>query len=182
MAVGASSSVVVLPPSALPPQDAQSRGAATNVRTSFANVNVVQHATRERAEWPPEKTAELKRLFDERLPFSQIADRMGISKGAVGAKVDRMRRVDPTWTRPPTPVVRAPQPDKPRPPRAKPQRPALEPVGRALDLLDLNNTTCRFPALRRDGSWLFCGEPVEEGSGPYCRYHAGRCFLPKGSR
>jgi GcrA cell cycle regulator len=54
-----------------------------------------------------------------------------------------------------------------------------EPAHLGLTLLDLNNTTCKFP--RGDEQFTFCGQPSLEG-GSYCGFHHQLCYRPPESR
>jgi GcrA cell cycle regulator len=130
--------------------------------------------------WSEEATSTLKTLWGT-MPASWVAKRMGITKGMVIGKADRLglRAVSAgaMWSiirreRTPYPVVRPPsRPRKPR--KVKPMQ-FPEPEMKLISIVDLNDTTCHWP-VGDPSDWdnfRYCGlcKRTEDKS-PYCSYH-----------
>lgn len=76
---------------------------------------------RRRSEWPPERLDRLRELFDAGWSHLLIANAMGVSKGVISAKLDRLG-----WTRDATVHrKRRAAPRKPVPKIKPPRRPTL---------------------------------------------------------
>ena len=114
----------------------------------------------DRCKWPADKVQQLTQLWDMGLSHGAIAQVMGLGKGKVSAKLDRMglERAKP--------VVDgrsfAAQPARQIPPRME------DLPGRQVTLMEL--TGCRAPTGERDGEHLFCDEPRQRGAS-YCSGH-----------
>lgn len=87
--------------------------------TSLAHqaVTVLDFAPkRQRAEWPAERVALLRKLFDEGLSYALIAEKLGdgATDSAVGAKINRLG-----WTRSAWGTVNLRRPPAPRPEKVR---------------------------------------------------------------
>jgi hypothetical protein len=113
---------------------------------------------RRRAEWPRERLAQLRGLFEGELTHQAIAQRMGLAKGAVSAKIARLG-----WRRGETrPVVAEAAP-----------APAID-APRFKRLEALGPGECHWPTLEdAQGVQLFCGCRRADRSF-YCAGHLGR--------
>ncbi len=151
-------------------------------------------------EWPPERIAELKRLFNDGLSFAQIASYLALTRMAVIGKCNRLglRRVllskvrsdgakaghlirklrcDPTKNKTFNKLVSGPKVNSVELP------PPLEsdlaiPKRRRKQIATLGPRDCKFP-IGDPGSpsFFFCGA-VKLDLLPYCAEHARRCFVP----
>lgn len=112
---------------------------------------------RPRSAWPPERVAELTRLWADGLSHGAIARAMRLNKGVVSAKLDRLGLSRPK------PLVDG-RSNTARRPRVLLQ----EPIGRGVPLLEV--TGCKWPAATVGGQHLFCdAEP--DGTRCYCPAH-----------
>jgi GcrA cell cycle regulator len=138
--------------------------------------------------WPPERLAELKRLWSTGASFKAIGMQLGISRNAVaGAR----RRYDlPDRARTPTtprnpPAERAVAVSPQRQPRCPetPERqldPAAEPFSAGIgSVLDLKPGMCRFPQGDVRTGILFCALPTGDALEPWCPEHRRRVFVPR---
>jgi GcrA cell cycle regulator len=134
--------------------------------------------------WSEADVAKLKMLWGQGLSASKISAAFDkrFSRNAVIGKVHRLNLVG----RPPRPKAA---------PREAPKvvRPSVAPVVRAvrksipaivsaptsknLAIDSLSGKTCRWPIGESD--FTFCGKTPRDGS-PYCEFHAGRAYAPKG--
>lgn len=135
-----------------------------------------------RAEWTAERLAALRRLFVDGLSHELIAQAIGLSKGAISGKLDRLAEHDPTtWSRTATIVWirrdRATVASELRR-RRKEAREAREAEARAVGvgLLDLGAHHCRWPLAFTD-QWTFCGRKAGCGH-TYCGEHERRSRVP----
>lgn len=158
--------------------------------------------------WTEERVALLRKLWGEGLSASQIAKQLGgVSRNAVIGKVHRIGlagRSTPSRPAKRVPRVRVARPRISAPPaiylrdtRSRETRSAteyaaalersrdLQPVvfenGKTLQVLELSESTCRFPiGDPSDASFAFCGR----GScgGAYCTDHARLCYQPSETR
>jgi len=130
--------------------------------------------TRRRSDWPEARVATMRSLFDEGLSHELIARKMGVSKGTVSAKIDRLG-----WVRSATIV--ALRPDRTatialaeaRRARLSAERQAEE-VTIGFTLLELPDWACRWPLGLSMGQRTFCGCPRGEGLKSYCQTHERR--------
>lgn len=129
--------------------------------------------------WPCERIEQLKQLWNEHLlSASQMAARLGITRGAVLGKAHRLN-LPPHKSM----LARERKPIAPRRPKRLPavmpvvdELPPAEPAFLGLTLLELKATTCRF-AKGDAAPFLFCGQPVQDGSS-YCPHHHRMTHLP----
>ncbi|MBI1406159.1 MAG: hypothetical protein GC145_08550 [Caulobacter sp.] len=114
---------------------------------------------RRRAEWPPERLDQLRRLFEAGLSHALIAGRMGVGKGPISAKIARLG-----WRRGETSVTAAP---------AGPAPLIVDP-GRMKRLEQLAAADCHWPTIDDvEGVQLFCGMSRPDGQS-YCAGHQAR--------
>lgn len=156
--------------------------------------------------WTEEKTELLKKLWEEGLPASQIAERIGsVSRNAVIGKVHRLKlsargRATSAESKPnkaediasaadeTTEVVSVKEPEvvtatdvadiPPIRHALKPAKDVVVPISRRLVLDDLTARTCKWP----NGDPLtedfnFCGNDIK-GIGSYCSYHSRLAYQP----
>ena len=127
--------------------------------------------------WPYEQIERLKALWnDGRLSASQMAQRLGISRGAVLGKAHRLglcakKPVKDTARAKAAPLRRMKIPPPP-PPRQ--DEPLTEPPFVGVALMELPRNGCRYP--QGNGPFKFCGQPVQEGSS-YCEFHRRLCYV-----
>ncbi len=133
--------------------------------------------------WTDERLAELRRLWvEETLSSSEIAQRMGISRGTVMGKINRLgllrRGGAPS---PPTLSLAAEEPQEQDPPHATSS--AAEPstvedhrIGQHPTIFELRARHCRFPLGGfREPAVFFCGKPAELPK-PYCQECCQRAY------
>jgi len=132
--------------------------------------------------WLPEKMELLRMLWDEGLPASAIAERLGdgVSRNAVIGKAHRLE-LEPR----PSPVKgaetapadgEAPSTDgsAPKPRRARPRAKPIKVV--RTTLLDLSDKVCKWPIGHPgDVDFHFCGAPSNPGF-PYCGAHCAVAY------
>lgn len=120
-----------------------------------------------------------------------IADRLGVSRGAVLGKVHRMGWSGSEKHKKP-PAKKWKPMDKPMPslPKCAPKRalPSMQkdivpeegdpPLEERVHLLDLQIRHCRWPLFDEGGS-MFCGRRTPTAQGPYCEEHARRAYKAK---
>lgn len=141
-------------------------GAAGCSRTPVSEVPPLFHGRRMRAEWPGERLAQLRRLFDAGLSHLLIAGRMGVAKGVISGKIARLG-----WRRGET--LEAVTPLRTPPPLI------LEPA-RMRRLEDLGEDDCLWPVAEdARGVQLFCGCARLDQTGgrqrpAYCEGHQAR--------
>jgi GcrA cell cycle regulator len=155
--------------------------------------------------WTDERVETLKKLWAEGLSASQIAAQLGgITRNAVIGKVHRLGLSG----RAKSPSSAAPRPRKPRAHThvLRVSRPALRgntalahayeldiepepqlldnviPLGQRRSLLELTESTCRWP-IGDPGSpeFFFCGGQAVGGL-PYCPYHSRVAYQPANMR
>jgi GcrA cell cycle regulator len=68
---------------------AEIRRAAPTIR-AYVRAHDLRRAGRTPVEWPQERVDQLKALFDKGLSYSLIAEEMGLTKGAISGKADRL--------------------------------------------------------------------------------------------
>lgn len=114
---------------------------------------------RQRAEWPPERLDQLRRLFEAGLSHALIAGRMGVGKGPISAKIARLG-----WRRGETSVTVA----------AATPAPLIVDPGRMKRLEQLSRRDCHWPTIEDvEGVQLFCGMPRPKDQ-IYCCVHQAR--------
>lgn len=138
--------------------------------------------------WNTENVARLTKLWGEGFSAGLIADEMqgGLTRCSVIGKVHRLGLIRPYGPvhskRLPAQGRRRkyyPKPREQRPPRFT-ERPAppppriTEPVSRGLSILELTDSTCKYPYGDRP-PFTFCGATSMDDS-PYCSWHSARCF------
>lgn len=138
--------------------------------------------------WPPEKVAELTRLWGEGVSITEIGRELGISRGAAVSKVHRIglpKRKSPIEAKPrkPKPVARAVDVDIPAPipdddiVRTRPSALVDHQNRQGIHLSMLRGAgACRFPLWesRSDPLWMrYCGAEAPEGRS-YCPHHEHR--------
>lgn len=148
--------------------------------------------------WTVERIEKLKRLYDERYSFAEIAAALGggITRNSAIGKAHRLGLVGNKAK----PKPKLPKPDKPPSaqcfsatvhkinaakaapaPKVRPepfvmQCAEVDPLG--VSLMDLTDTTCRWPEGDQP-PFVFCGNLA---SGPYCPAHARICYVPRQPR
>jgi GcrA cell cycle regulator len=138
-----------------------------------------------RGSWSPERINLLRELWGEGQTAAAIADRLGdMSRSAVLGKVFRLR-LDVTRKQPSSaaaaPGAGAAQIARRRrsPKRSQQPQPLSNTARRHKTLLELTNTTCRWPHGRPGTEkFHFCGVPeanLERGI-PYCALHMRRAY------
>ena len=103
----------------------------------------------------------VERLIKDGLSYSEMADRLGSTRGAVAGIVDRLKLQGVLTTPPAAPALRTRLPDIPNSPPLAGSTPT--------DLLD--TTGCRWPV--RGG---FCNEAISERH--YCMTHYRKSYVP----
>jgi GcrA cell cycle regulator len=145
--------------------------------------------------WPPERVEALRRLWAEGLSAAQVAERLGVTRGAVTGKVARLGLQGRASTARANAIRRGRAPPRPAPGQQGPDtrihlpgqplpEPQTEDVA-TVATLDLEAWHCRWP----------CGDPVEVGAAqplfcgrrkvlglPYCEQHAARAYNRPGTR
>ena len=110
------------------------------------------------SDWPAEQSKLLAHLVTvERLPYPEIARRLGVTKSAAIGRAYRMGISHPNAPNPPTPA-----------PKSTMQR---------LSELDIfpRYGKCVFPLGHpKEDGFHFCGESVPEIGKPYCEFHDKR--------
>ncbi len=153
--------------------------------------------------WTDERVELLKKLWADGLSASQIAAELGgITRNAVIGKVHRLGLSG----RAKSPSSAAPRPRKARPPAQmlRVTRPAVRgntalaptyeyetevaepqfnenviPMGQRRTILELNESTCRWPIGDPSTTeFFFCGGATTTGGVPYCAYHSRVAYQP----
>jgi GcrA cell cycle regulator len=110
-------------------------------------------------EWTEERVETLKTMWADGKSQRDIGTALGISRGAVAGKIDRLNLPQPLFKQ-----TSATHINRPRHARRRPDEQIDMPVGKLL-FEQLTHDACRFPvgdAL----PYLFCGEPTPIA--PYC--------------
>jgi len=159
--------------------------------------------------WTDDRVAKLSKLWADGLSASQIAAELGgVTRNAVIGKVHRLGlsgRAKPASTggaktrRKPAPRSGGTSYQRPRSStrsagntalkmdvrpeaRAKPIENLVAPESKKLTLLDLTESTCKWPTgdPTRPG-FSFCGHKTQEDK-PYCEFHSKLAFQPPSER
>lgn len=139
--------------------------------------------------WTPERLEMLRKLWSEGLTATVIADRLGVlSRSAVLGKIFRLRLpAAGTGVANPASAVTGgpgesnvgPARRRHRPARIKRAKLSAAKVPQHKSLLELTNTSCRWPHGRPGtAKFFFCGAPeadLERGI-PYCARHMRRAY------
>ncbi len=145
--------------------------------------------------WTDDRLEELKRLWvEEALPASEIAQRLGISRGMVLGKINRLGLLRHLAGSPPSePSVDVERPRAPRKPVLSQDPTPLPTAPSAADfkvresrasnrisdhptIFELRAGQCRFPlGGSREPAVFFCGKPAELPK-PYCRECCQRAY------
>jgi GcrA cell cycle regulator len=140
--------------------------------------------------WPPERVETLRRLWAEGLSAAQVAERLGVTRGAVTGKVARLGLQGRASTAKANSIRRrrAASPAEPDQPQARDDRGHLasQPLPPAhpedvptVTLLDADAGHCRWPCASLDavsqGRPFFCGKPRLPGLS-WCEAHAARAL------
>jgi GcrA cell cycle regulator len=117
--------------------------------------------------WPPEKVALLRELWPSDLKFSEIVSQIGLSRGAVAGKANRLQL-----------------PARParghRDPTARKEPPREQ--GAPKQMFDLGPHECRFPiGDPKEEGFGFCGHRTPPGQS-YCEHHHGIAYLGRAAR
>ncbi len=121
--------------------------------------------------WNDDRVRQLHELAELGLSATQIAERIGMSRGAVSGKCGRLgvtlKGEHTNGVREPKPVVLPPEPPKPL-------------IVRMIPLVDLSRSNCHFPIGDPDEDGFgFCGLPVNPDRGlPYCPAHCRKAYRP----
>lgn len=134
-------------------------------------------------------TRKVIELGKTNLSISAIAKTVGWSNKTVSATLSVARRLGEVI---PKAVRRRSSGGVRRPARIKPITPVLRKAGRTaprpkpeipvplmIGLMDLTDTTCRYPI--GDGPFVFCGHEKQAGSS-YCPGHHALCYVPPEER
>lgn len=128
--------------------------------------------------WTVERLDLLRLRWAANRSQAEIAAELGVTRNAVAGKISRLGlKHSPTLQKPRAPRVRPPSPVRTTPMRKPPPiaasaLPPEEPFdGAGISLVDLTNTTCRWP--HGDEVILFCGAEGTDCNGgrPYCAAH-----------
>jgi hypothetical protein len=141
---------------------------------------------RVRTDWTPERITELGDLFEAGWSHELMAQALGLSKGAISAKLDRLAEADPKrWRRPATIVSLTP--DRSAISAKAEERRAQAAMAKVIEesvegvtLLQLDTHMCRWP-LAYTIEQTFCGVLQADGSS-YCGEHDARSRLRSPSR
>jgi GcrA cell cycle regulator len=130
--------------------------------------------------WTADRIEWLTQLWADGLSASQIASKLGgLTRSAVIGKVHRTGLPGRNKTRDPASYPKAPRKPQRRAPwavknkRSKPADDSGIPFAQRCTLLELNNSTCRWPIATEP--FLFCGAMPAEGR-PYCHEHCARAY------
>lgn len=141
--------------------------------------------------WSDERMATLKRLVTERLTATEIGAEMGIGRGAVIGKLQRMGvplsgahggpkrpspRHAPTTSNLPRPRKKLVKPPSPTP-DIEPELTDLPPDQSdfACTIHDLRDDTCRWPLGEPTHDMRYCGSPAKR---VYCGRHRAIAYKP----
>ncbi len=130
--------------------------------------------------WTEERLAELRRLWvEETLSSSEIAQRMGISRGTVMGKINRLGLLRHRGASS-LPALQEPVPPLPASSGADMnaiEGPASHYAGRHPTIFELRVRHCRCPLGGfREPAVFFCGKPAELPK-PYCRECCRRAYV-----
>jgi GcrA cell cycle regulator len=148
--------------------------------------------------WTDERIELLKKLWDQGLSASQIADQlaMGVTRNAVIGKAHRLglkSRPSPVKTEASAPAkaakeaaaTAAPAAPSAAPAPAAPKKAKVPAKPQRVTLLDLSDKICKWPIGHPgDEDFHFCGKPVNPGT-PYCAEHCAQAYqaqLPRRDR
>lgn len=149
-------------------------GAALKIQCELAD-----HAPRRRrTDWTEERLTILADFFEAGWSHELMAQALGVSKGAISGKLDRLAEADPKkWTRSAT--VIAIRPDRSANAARAEERRAQLAMTQAIEesvvgvtLLDLEPHQCRWP-MAYTTEQTFCGAEKVAGSS-YCSDHHDR--------
>ena len=149
--------------------------------------------------WTDDRVDLLRKLWTDGLSASQIAAELGgVTRNAVIGKVHRLglsgrakssstsNRQKRTSARssayPKTSRANSKQGTGTSIPRAAPIVDIPKPTYLMIDLLQLNETTCKFPiGDPQEDNFGFCGTKAKDGD-PYCEYHCRLVYQPASER
>lgn len=149
--------------------------------------------------WTPRRVTSLRSLWSQGLSASEIVGQLGagISRSAILGKVYRLG-LSGRARKVPQSVAAKPRPASEKTIRIKSEDGRFEPLGEVTSaddlaipveqrkaLLDLHNTSCRWPVGDpANGSFFFCGADLANllNNRPYCAHHAGRARAGYGMR
>ncbi|RME67195.1 MAG: global cell cycle regulator GcrA-like protein, partial [Alphaproteobacteria bacterium] len=117
--------------------------------------------------WTDERIAKLRKLWDDGLSASQIAQKLGnVTRNAVIGKAHRLGlKARPSPVKQETP-----------PPKAAPKKPKSAAKPAKVTLLDLNERMCKWPIGHPgEADFHFCGKKAEAGF-PYCSAHCAEAY------
>ena len=135
------------------------------------------------ATWTEDRLEELRRLWiEETLSSGEIAKRMGISRGTVMGKINRLgllrHRGAPTLQALSSDAEEVQEQETPSAGPSVAEQPAVQDQrsGQHPTIFELRARHCRFPLGGfRDPAVFFCGKPAELPK-PYCRECCGRAY------
>ncbi len=130
--------------------------------------------------WTDERLEELRRLWvEETLSSSEIARRMGISRGTVMGKINRLGLLRHRGA-PSLPMLQEPAPPLPASSGADTHTTegfASQRISHHPTIFELRVRHCRFPlGSFREPAVFFCGQPAELPK-PYCRECCRRAYV-----
>ncbi|MEM1021747.1 MAG: GcrA family cell cycle regulator [Sphingomonadales bacterium] len=122
--------------------------------------------------WTDERIEALRKLWDEGLSASQIAEKLGegVTRNAVIGKAHRLG------------LKSRPSPVKSEAAAAKPKPKAPTKASGKVSLLDLTERICKWPIGHpTDDDFHFCGKPAKPGF-PYCDEHCEIAYQAQAPR
>jgi GcrA cell cycle regulator len=133
--------------------------------------------------WTDERVKALKRLWKEGVSATDVASMLGgVSRNAVIGKVHRLglQRRKQTFVKKiyPKKITKIKSANKKREREYEAPPSPVEP--KHIDLMELSNSTCRYPHTK-DGRTTYCGHQTAEGSS-YCKHHKSVCSRKPKSR
>ena len=132
----------------------------------------------EMTEWNPDVDALARKMWEDGLPASKIADAIGRSRSAVIARANRQNwgnrkiavlrklKFSATQSRPPAP-------SGPKPLRRPPAAPPIFDQTK-VEFAQATSQQCKF-ILNNAAPWFACGAAIVPSS-PYCEYHCQVCY------
>ena len=137
------------------------------------------------ARWQPAQD-ELLRQSWGKMYASSIATQLGVTKGAVIGRADRLGlpRLNPSTTQRTYGPTRGPAKPRKRSTQPKPKRPTMIEdltLGdmRLISIVELSDTTCHWP-IGDPSDWdkfRYCGLPKVQWGGPYCSHHLKKSMM-----
>jgi hypothetical protein len=139
---------------------------------------------RKRTDWTPERLTILADFFEAGWSHELMGQALGVSKGAISGKLDRLAEIDPKkWTRSATIITL--KPDRSASAARAEERRAQAAMAKAIEesvvgvgLLQLGALMCRWP-MAYTTEQTFCGADQTARSS-YCHDHEARSRVHQG--